>query len=69
MDDLVAPGTYTSTEIAPTTVSFLPSAVRNVTLLLIKHDLGILNFDRMLSPAHRKEQPMSAIPFTSIRAS
>ena len=68
LDDFVVPGTDTSTGMAPITDSFLPSAVRNVTLLLIKHDLGILSFDRMLSPAHRIEQPVSAIPFTSILA-
>ena len=68
LDDFVVPGTDTSTGRAPITVSFLPSAVRNVILLLIKHDLGILSFDRMLSPAQRVEQPVSAIPVTSILA-
>ena len=62
LEVLFVPGIDISTGKAPSTVILLPSAVLRVTLLSNRHDRGMPNCDRMLSPAQRTEQPVSATP-------
>jgi len=65
-DEILVPETQIFTGIAPKTGIFWLSVVGKVTLLFNRHDRGMPNFERILSPAQRIEHPLSAIPFTYI---